>query len=207
MAAAAKAVAKPEATRLLADLTEAIAAGKSFPTSKRISAHENGAHHRAGAFHWHWRHRMSGIAEVLHNLGFKVQGSDQSDSANCQRLRDKGIECFVGHTAANLGAADVVVVSTAIKKNNPELVAARESCFRGAPRRNAGRTDALSRSGGHWRQLMANHDNVDGGGASGCGRARPDSHQRRYHQRLWHQCAHGWRRLDGGEPTKATAHS
>lgn len=69
---------------------------------------------------------MSGIAEVLHNLGFKVQGSDQSDSANCQRLREKGIECFVGHTAANLGTADVVVVSTAIKKNNPELVAARE---------------------------------------------------------------------------------
>ena len=69
---------------------------------------------------------MSGIAEVLHNLGFKVQGSDQSDSANCQRLRDNGIECFIGHTAANLGAADVVVVSTAIRKNNPELMAARE---------------------------------------------------------------------------------
>ncbi len=69
---------------------------------------------------------MSGIAEVLHNLGFKVQGSDQADSANCQRLRDNGIECFVGHTAANLGTADVVVVSTAIKKNNSELMAARE---------------------------------------------------------------------------------
>jgi UDP-N-acetylmuramate--alanine ligase len=69
---------------------------------------------------------MSGIAEVLHNLGFKVQGSDQADSANCQRLRDKGIEVFVGHTAANLGDADVVVVSTAIKKSNPELMVARE---------------------------------------------------------------------------------
>ncbi len=69
---------------------------------------------------------MSGIAEVLHTLGFKVQGSDQADSANCQRLRDKGIEVFVGHTAANLGDADVVVVSTAIKKSNPELVVARE---------------------------------------------------------------------------------
>ena len=40
---------------------------------------------------------MSGIAEVLHNLGYRVQGSDQADSANVQRLRDKGIECFVGH--------------------------------------------------------------------------------------------------------------
>ena len=69
---------------------------------------------------------MSGIAEVLHNLGHRVQGSDQSDSANVQRLRAKGIEVFVGHTAENLGEAEVVVVSTAIKKNNAELVAARE---------------------------------------------------------------------------------
>ena len=69
---------------------------------------------------------MSGIAEVLHNLGYKVQGSDQADSANVQRLRDKGIECFVGHRAENLGEAEVVVVSTAIKKSNPELAAARE---------------------------------------------------------------------------------
>jgi UDP-N-acetylmuramate--alanine ligase len=69
---------------------------------------------------------MSGIAEVLHNLGYKVQGSDQSDSANVQRLREKGIECFVGHQAENLGQAEVVVVSTAIKKSNPELAAARE---------------------------------------------------------------------------------
>ncbi|RUU14215.1 UDP-N-acetylmuramate--L-alanine ligase, partial [Mesorhizobium sp. M6A.T.Ca.TU.002.02.2.1] len=69
---------------------------------------------------------MSGIAEVLHNLGYKVQGSDQADSANVQRLRDKGIECFVGHHADNIGDAEVVVVSTAIKKSNPELKAARE---------------------------------------------------------------------------------
>jgi len=69
---------------------------------------------------------MSGIAEVLHNLGYQVQGSDQADSANVQRLRDKGIPCFVGHKAENLGKAEVVVVSTAIKKSNPELAAARE---------------------------------------------------------------------------------
>src|SRR6478609_9123489 len=69
---------------------------------------------------------MSGIAEGLHNLGHRVQGSDQADSANVQRLRDKGIECFVGHKAQNLGDAEVVVVSTAIKKSNPELKAARE---------------------------------------------------------------------------------
>ena len=69
---------------------------------------------------------MSGIADVLHHLGYRVQGSDQSDGANVQRLRDKGIECFVGHKAENLGGAEVVVVSTAIRKSNPELVAARE---------------------------------------------------------------------------------
>jgi UDP-N-acetylmuramate--alanine ligase len=69
---------------------------------------------------------MSGIAEVLFNLGYRVQGSDQADSANVQRLREKGIPCFVGHAADNLGDAEVVVVSTAIKKSNPELKAARE---------------------------------------------------------------------------------
>jgi UDP-N-acetylmuramate--alanine ligase len=69
---------------------------------------------------------MSGIAEVLHNQGYKVQGSDASDGANVKRLRDKGIACFVGHKAENLGDAEVLVVSTAIRKDNPELVAARE---------------------------------------------------------------------------------
>ncbi len=69
---------------------------------------------------------MSGIAEVLHNLGYKVQGSDASDNANVKRLRDMGISCFVGHRAENLGEAAVLVISTAIKRDNPELVAARE---------------------------------------------------------------------------------
>lgn len=69
---------------------------------------------------------MSGIAEVLNNLGYEVQGSDQAENANVVRLREKGITVHVGHDAANLGEAEVVVVSTAIKKNNPELVAARE---------------------------------------------------------------------------------
>jgi len=69
---------------------------------------------------------MSGIAEVLKNLGYQVQGSDQAEGPNLQRLRDKGITCFVGHKADNLGNAEVVVVSTAIKKTNPELAAARE---------------------------------------------------------------------------------
>ncbi len=68
---------------------------------------------------------MSGIAEVLINLGYKVQGSDASDNANVKRLRDKGARVFVGHDAGNLGEAAVVVVSTAIKRDNPELAVAR----------------------------------------------------------------------------------
>ncbi|HTR12820.1 MAG TPA: UDP-N-acetylmuramate--L-alanine ligase [Roseiarcus sp.] len=68
---------------------------------------------------------MSGIAEVLINLGHAVQGSDASDNANVKRLRGLGATVFVGHDAKNLGAAAVVVVSSAIKRDNPELVAAR----------------------------------------------------------------------------------
>jgi len=69
---------------------------------------------------------MSGIAEVLHNLGYRVQGSDASDNANVKRLRDKGIDVFVGHDARNVGDAEVLVVSTAIQRDNSELMAARE---------------------------------------------------------------------------------
>src|SRR5258708_4372183 len=68
---------------------------------------------------------MSGIAEVLCNLGYTVQGSDASESANVSRLRDKGIKITVGHNAQNVVGADVLVVSTAIKRDNPELMAAR----------------------------------------------------------------------------------
>jgi len=68
---------------------------------------------------------MSGIAEVLSNLGYTVQGSDAADGGNVARLREKGVKVSVGHKAENVQGADVVVVSTAIKRDNPELVAAR----------------------------------------------------------------------------------
>ena len=58
---------------------------------------------------------MSGIAEVLCNLGYTVQGSDASESANVVRLREKGIKIAIGHQAENVAGADVVVVSTAIE--------------------------------------------------------------------------------------------
>ena len=68
---------------------------------------------------------MSGIAEILHNLGYKVQGSDLSDNANVKRLRDKGIHVAVGHNEENIGEANVVVISSAVKRDNPEVMAAR----------------------------------------------------------------------------------
>ncbi|MDO9711253.1 UDP-N-acetylmuramate--L-alanine ligase [Paracraurococcus lichenis] len=68
---------------------------------------------------------MSGIAEVLHNLGYQVQGSDIAEGYNVTRLREAGIPVAVGHDAENLGAAQVVVVSTAVRKDNPEVQAAR----------------------------------------------------------------------------------
>jgi UDP-N-acetylmuramate--alanine ligase len=68
---------------------------------------------------------MSGIAEVLINLGYAVQGSDATENANVKRLREKGATVWLGHSANNLGDAEVVVVSTAIKRDNPELVGAR----------------------------------------------------------------------------------
>src|ERR1700710_1290337 len=69
---------------------------------------------------------MSGIAEVLINLGYTVQGSDASDNANVKRLREKGATVFIGHEAKNVDGADVLVVSSAITRDNAELVAARE---------------------------------------------------------------------------------
>ncbi len=69
---------------------------------------------------------MSGIAEILHNLGYKVQGSDLAEGANVKRLRSLGVAVAIGHSAGNLGDAQAVVVSSAVKPDNPEVRAARE---------------------------------------------------------------------------------
>jgi len=69
---------------------------------------------------------MSGIAEVMHQLGYKVQGSDQADSYVVEKLRKTGIPVAIGHSVENLGGAAVVVCSTAIKESNPEIQAAAE---------------------------------------------------------------------------------
>ena len=77
---------------------------------------------------------MNGIAEVLLNLGFQVSGSDLADSAVTQRLRTLGATIYFGHDANNLHHADAVVVSTAVKADNPEVVAAREQRIPVVPR-------------------------------------------------------------------------
>ena len=69
---------------------------------------------------------MSGIAEVMHNLGYTVQGSDIADSYVIDGLRQRGIKVMIGHSADNLGEATVVVTSTAVKEGNPERDAALE---------------------------------------------------------------------------------
>jgi UDP-N-acetylmuramate--alanine ligase len=69
---------------------------------------------------------MSGIAEVLRNLGYLISGSDIADSATLRRLSDLGIQTFVGHAAASVIGADAVVTSTAVQQDNPEVVAARK---------------------------------------------------------------------------------
>ncbi|MFN5901538.1 MAG: UDP-N-acetylmuramate--L-alanine ligase [Novosphingobium sp.] len=70
---------------------------------------------------------MSGIAEVMHNLGYMVQGSDIAEGYVVEGLRQRGIKVMIGHKAENLGDAAVVVTSTAVKRDNPEVVAALEN--------------------------------------------------------------------------------
>ena len=68
---------------------------------------------------------MSGIAEILHNLGYTVSGSDLTDSVTSRRLAALGIRVAIGHDAANIVGAQAVVTSTAVKGDNPEVTAAR----------------------------------------------------------------------------------
>ena len=131
MAAAAKAAGAIDAADRLADLVLRVAGviplrdnsaspHRALPTMKL--PREIGPIHFVGI----GGIGMSGIAEVLINLGYTVQGSDATDNANVKRLRDKGAKVSIGHKAENLDGAEVLVVSSAIKRDNPELVAARE---------------------------------------------------------------------------------
>ena len=87
---------------------------------------------------------MSGIAEILHSLGYTVQGSDISESTNVARLRKLGLQVAIGHAAENLGEAEVVVISSAVKPGNPELDAARAGRLPVVRRAEMGRTFDVS---------------------------------------------------------------
>jgi UDP-N-acetylmuramate--alanine ligase len=77
---------------------------------------------------------MSGIAEVMLNLGYQVSGSDLTDNHATRRLRNMGAAVFVGHAYSHISSADVVVTSTAVKPDNPEVIAAREGNIPVVPR-------------------------------------------------------------------------
>ena len=77
---------------------------------------------------------MSGIAEVLINLGYRVSGSDMKESETTERLRKLGGEITVGHRAENITTPHVVVISSAVKQDNAEVVAAREKLIPVIPR-------------------------------------------------------------------------
>lgn len=77
---------------------------------------------------------MSGIAEVMHNMGYKIQGSDLSENANVTRLKKMGIPVAIGHSPENLENANTLVVSSAIKDSNPEIITATEKMIPIVPR-------------------------------------------------------------------------
>ena len=69
---------------------------------------------------------MSGLSIIMKEKGFKVQGSDISNNKNIERLKKEKINIFLGHSKKNLKKATIVVISSAIKKNNPELIEAKK---------------------------------------------------------------------------------
>ena len=72
---------------------------------------------------------MSGLALIMNGLGFKIQGSDISDNKNIERLKSKRIPIFLNHNKKNLNKSSILVISSAIKKNNPELKQAKKLIY------------------------------------------------------------------------------
>ena len=94
---------------------------------------------------------MSGIAEVLRNLGYAISGSDLADSPTLRRLEGLGIKTYLGHAASHVIGADAVVTSTAVQADNPEVLAARELLCVG-----------LEKLGINWNQSIHGHPDSSG---------------------------------------------
>jgi UDP-N-acetylmuramate-alanine ligase len=106
---------------------------------------------------------MSGIAEVMHVMGYEVQGSDLSENANTNRLAEMGVPILIGHREENITGAGVVTVSSAVADDNVEMQAcARTPYSRCSPRRNAGRTHALKTVSDGRGHAWQNHHNLAG---------------------------------------------
>ena len=118
---------------------------------------------------------MSGIAEVLLNLGYKVSGSDLKSSAVTQRLQGLGATTFEGHRAENIAGAEVIVTSSAISEENPEVAEAHRLHIpviqRAEMLAELMRLEVRHRHRGHARQ---DHHDLHGGGCSRGGRSRSD---------------------------------
>ena len=137
---------------------------------------------------------MSGIAELLLNLGYKVSGSDLQTSEITERLKDLGGAIFAGHDTDQISGADVVVTSSAVDRNNPEVLAAENNSIPVIPR--AEMLAELMRlkysvavAGAHGQ----NHHHIYGRIGSGARRPGPDSGHRRQTDRYWLQCRAGKR--------------
>ena len=142
---------------------------------------------------------MSGIAEVLLNLGYTVQGSDASDSANVKRLRDKGAQgCGRPRRRQSRRCGGRGGVDRHQARQSRAHGGAGAAAAGGAPRRDAGRADAAQELRRHRRHPRQDHDHLAGGGAARSRQLRSHRHQRRHHRGLRHQCAARRRRLDGG---------
>jgi UDP-N-acetylmuramate--alanine ligase len=142
---------------------------------------------------------MSGIAEVLANLGFRVTGSDQSKSEVTARLEQLKVEVTEGHDAENVGDAHVVVRSTAVRDDNPEIIEARRRSIPVIPRAEmlaelmrmkpyTGRLCRLARKDDH---------HIDGGDGVGRGGTGSDFRSRRHRAQLSFERASGKKRVDG----------
>ena len=150
---------------------------------------------------------MSGIAEVMVNLGYVVQGSDQAEGANVKTAAREGRQHRHRPRRRQSGRRQSrrrVLGGQARQSGTGR--GARAAAAGGAPRRNAGRADAAEKLRRHRRHPRQDHDHLDGGGAARRRRLRSDRDQWRHHQRLRHQCAARRRRLDGGRGRRIRRH-